>query len=1149
MPEPGYSRDRDGAPSKRNSITDRLLGSFNQGRKDTTSSVQRRASSVNKQSPVLRIREWLDKCNGEHDHHCSGGTEDNIATWRPLWLIDSVERKLVRANPTDRYLALSYVWGAGSRRNTPEVPVQLLRSNLDAFQQQGLPEADLPQTILDAMWLSKKLGLRHLWVDRLCIVQDDEQEMDNHVRHMAYIFSNAYLTIVAAHGDVHTGLLPLNPRRATRPGRSGARDHNDLLLGSKWNTRAWTLQELLYSRRAIFFFEEAITWECHCELWQGNPTSMLKSIRGNRHVCTNPLSSSVFGFQHAPWPDMDDYARIASDYSARRVTLVDDSLRAFTGITQVLSRVFPGGFIYGMPIMFLDVALLWRPSASLRRRAVPRPPFLPSWSWMGWWFDGVPVDLTLWKAAADYVEEAKVAKRGQASKRFQPSHPFKIRPTIQWNLTDRVASVPVANTGFQFRDLRGRKSSSAALPPGWLKAGSHFKHDSDDSTVFKYPIPVEDPPEADEYEPPLGEMAYPGPFLSFKTTAGFFEVDFALTLSPKDRLNPPIAVGNIWSRSNKWIGEFRAHDGWLGVQTSNYDGEEKLEFVAISTATERRGSHVFNVERFEENMDEDEMVDIVNVLWVERIGGVAYRRGLGHILQRAWDSQSTTDVDILLGAWFGACRRTCSAVPHVMLAGVGPVVQQLSALADKWGAKKPAASRSMDQLVDRLGLGLGLLGLDEVSSANGPGVSDSGGDEDEGDSTFDEEDFVEYLGGARDLIINKVNAPNFEHASRLRSVFAPYEHQKRAAAMAAPRRDHMGPLLQEMLALVEMFKAERLPARGMDLIISQLRPGIGLLGSDEVPTTNNPSAPEITASSSRPTQHSSAPENEISGEVVDSTADAEEYSDSDNDENEDDITFEEEDFIDFLQGAHDTIIEKLKAPNFKHVSRLRSGFLPYEHQKRAAGVIAKANESGFNGILLADPPALGKTLSSLLVPISEHTPGQGPVIVIAPNSCTQQWVDEISKMYGESASVLLLKGDSVSAFKLFKYTAVVASYHHVAAELGRLTRFVQRIDAVRKGKSRHLPKRPTVALLSGIWEMEGAKPLSQYLILDEAHTIKNARTRMYAAVAKLRSHCKFCIMLAGTPLDNTWIDSFAYLSLLDSHSITSLARMKLAFTG
>lgn len=299
--------------------------------------------------------------------------------------------------------------------------------------------------------------------------------------------------------------------------------------------------------------------------------------------------------------------------------------------------------------MFLDIALLWRPQASIRRRALSRPPFLPSWSWMGWWFDGIPVDLTLWKAGADYVEDTRVSKRGGGSKRFQPPSSFRITPTVVWRLTDRAANVPVINNGLQFRDLRSRRNASSALPPGWSRSGSHFVHDTDDNTVFKYPIPVEDPPEEGEYVQPAGEMAYPGPLLAFKTTSGIFDVDFSVTLSPKDSITPPVAVGNIWGRGDRWIGEFRAHDGWLGIQSSNYDGDEKLEFIAISSVVERRGSLCFPPERYDENADSNGILDLVNVLWIERIAGVAYRRGVGHILQKAWDAHAKDEVDVLLG--------------------------------------------------------------------------------------------------------------------------------------------------------------------------------------------------------------------------------------------------------------------------------------------------------------------------------------------------------------------------------------------------------------------------------------------------------------------------------------------------------------------
>lgn len=650
MAESARPRVRDPPPlsqTRRRSIADRLLGSFNQARGE---SIKRRASSSSssstpRQSPVPRIRAWLEGCNSGHGLHCCRPDGRPASSWSPPRLIDVLDRRLVRAQPTDRYLALSYL----ARRPLPPresvgPTARLLTSNLEAYQL-ALPEEDIPKTILDAIWLSKKLGIRHLWVDRFCILHDDDADRNDHIGHMAFVFANAYLTLAAVHGHLDTGLVSLDPRRPLRSTNPPSLLHDDLLLASSYSTRAWTLQELLYSRRVLFLFEDTVSWECHCLLWQGEakPTSR------KRHQCPNPLFPADLGFRHPPWPDLDQYARIAMEYSTRRLNSVDDTLDAFAGITHLLSSVFSGGFAYGMPLMFLDLAMLWRPQATIRRRAPSRPPFLPSWSWMGWWLDGIPVDLTLWRAGADYVEETPTAKRGLVSGRFQAPYSFRIRPTISWRLTDRARSTAVANNGLRHRELRLRKHAAASLPPGWSRKGDHFKHESDPYTIFKYPVPVLDEAARVEVESAARERTVLGPLLSFKTTVGFFDVDYAISMVPRDKPNPPVAVGNIWGRAGRWVGEFRSHDGWLGVQSSNYEGEERLEFIAISKAIERRGSYVFPEERFRENMSAGEVVGIVNVLWIERIGGVAYRRGIGHILDDAWEEQAQDEAEVLLG--------------------------------------------------------------------------------------------------------------------------------------------------------------------------------------------------------------------------------------------------------------------------------------------------------------------------------------------------------------------------------------------------------------------------------------------------------------------------------------------------------------------
>jgi hypothetical protein len=110
-----------------------------------------------------------------------------------------------------------------------------------------------------------------------------------------------------------------------------------------------------------------------------------------------------------------------------------------------------------------------------------------------------------------------------------------------------------------------------------------------------------------------------------------------------------IAIANILTPSGSWAGHFRSHDLSLGVHSLNHDGKERLEFVAISEGEERIGSHVFDMEFMTDHMDDKGLVRFVNVLWIERREGVAYRRGLGHIVKSAWDESKKKEVDIVLG--------------------------------------------------------------------------------------------------------------------------------------------------------------------------------------------------------------------------------------------------------------------------------------------------------------------------------------------------------------------------------------------------------------------------------------------------------------------------------------------------------------------
>ena len=139
---------------------------------------------------------------------------------------------------------------------------------------------------------------------------------------MGYIYSNAYLTIVTVAGDdADFGLLGLQGVSFARPFMTNASyqwpdrsaslqkdspgSHHSLIQRSRWSNRKLTLSEILFSQRALFFHNDTITWECHCAIWHEKAEN---DYQGEQ--CLGRTSKAGNGFQHAPWPDLEEYIRI-----------------------------------------------------------------------------------------------------------------------------------------------------------------------------------------------------------------------------------------------------------------------------------------------------------------------------------------------------------------------------------------------------------------------------------------------------------------------------------------------------------------------------------------------------------------------------------------------------------------------------------------------------------------------------------------------------------------------------------------------------------------------------------------------------------------------------------------------------------------------
>ena len=412
-------------------------------------------------------KDWIHECDSSHGNHCYPAHDDSQKP--PILLVDVLDACLTQPeqNKKYRYISLSYVWGKAESFKTTMATVH-------EFEKPGSLSQDditnkIPKTILDAMEITALLGERFLWVDALCIVQDDEATKHQQLQGMGGIYQGAILTIAATQGwsaddGIHfrwdpetkdvgrdqdsekdaveeshgspqhlkgmtTEIKNHQNKRATKwtkvkrwirgtktknptpnvenipdPAKKpsqlprtdigpfkeyrldnlvGDTFHRDL-RSSAWSKRGWCLQELLHSKRILYFTTAGLLWECHCL----RRHSQVPHCASFSHLPKQTYEKIPRPFHDTEWPDLELYSRAVLDYNHRQLTYDLDVLRAFAGVTGNLSSIFRGGFYFGLPIMFFDWTLLWQSDikCSLRRRRAESPETeqsLPSWSWMG----------------------------------------------------------------------------------------------------------------------------------------------------------------------------------------------------------------------------------------------------------------------------------------------------------------------------------------------------------------------------------------------------------------------------------------------------------------------------------------------------------------------------------------------------------------------------------------------------------------------------------------------------------------------------------------------------------------------------------------------------------------------------------------------
>ncbi|KAF6822897.1 heterokaryon incompatibility protein [Colletotrichum plurivorum] len=199
---------------------------------------------------VRRLSSWVSTCETCHHDSCMVdplGFAETFPGLSVLRLVDVEQQCLVEIQEVPQYVALSYVWG--------EVPsLRLSITNRPQLTKPGGIKAawdSIPRTIRDAILLVKKLGKRYLWVDTLCLVQNDQEDLGSGVNIMDQIYEASWLTIVAACGqNANAGLPGVQGSsrlkvdigsRVTESTSLGIYEPLDILLGcSVYSSRAWT---------------------------------------------------------------------------------------------------------------------------------------------------------------------------------------------------------------------------------------------------------------------------------------------------------------------------------------------------------------------------------------------------------------------------------------------------------------------------------------------------------------------------------------------------------------------------------------------------------------------------------------------------------------------------------------------------------------------------------------------------------------------------------------------------------------------------------------------------------------------------------------------------------------------------------------------
>ncbi|KAE8359478.1 heterokaryon incompatibility protein-domain-containing protein [Aspergillus caelatus] len=363
------------------------------------------AQSADCEQAFSVINSWMDSCINDHQMQCADASHPPLLPTRvidvsPVGLdvglvcLRDDQNKVDRAA---RYVALSHCWGKC-------IPFATTTENLEDRKREVRIE-DMSQVFQEAVLITRQLGIRYLWIDTLCIVQNDRHDWEVEAGRMAKVYMDAFVVLGASNSNAddqgflgpraHPGSI--NWTKTLHNGRTSCLALSLLPpAGERWTSgrdpvsseplqsRAWCLQERYLAQRILLYGARQLFWECRAisraedgDLRPGNLHNLdrLKGTASNERTIFGPRPDDYSEVNYRGWYEMIE------EYTQRSITHQSDRFPALSGVANAIAQTSRDVYLAGLWRKGLVEGLLW--CAMNRDEPLKKPTSYraPSWSW------------------------------------------------------------------------------------------------------------------------------------------------------------------------------------------------------------------------------------------------------------------------------------------------------------------------------------------------------------------------------------------------------------------------------------------------------------------------------------------------------------------------------------------------------------------------------------------------------------------------------------------------------------------------------------------------------------------------------------------------------------------------------------------------